>query len=101
VRFAVLSPQSLIDTANSNSRNRLLLGLIASLALVAFVAYFEGRSIVRTLRTLADAAHGIARGRLNERVPVRGSDEFAVLGNAFNDMANQLQARLDELARDG
>ena len=97
VRFAVLSPQVLIDAANSSSRNRLLLGLIASLALVSLVAYFEGRSMVRTLRGLAEAAHGIARGRLSERVAVRGRDEFAMLGNAFNDMANQLEARLAEL----
>jgi diguanylate cyclase (GGDEF)-like protein len=97
VRFAVLSPQALIDAANSSSRNRLLLGLIASLLLVSLVAYFEGRSMVRTLRGLAEAAHGIARGRLSERVPVRGRDEFAMLGNAFNDMANQLEARLAEL----
>jgi diguanylate cyclase (GGDEF)-like protein len=97
VHFAVLTPQSLIDAANSSSRNRLLLGLLASLALVSLVAYFEGRSIVRTLGTLAEAAHGIARGRLSERVPVRGRDEFALLGTAFNEMANQLQARVQEL----
>jgi len=97
VQFAVLTPQSLIDAANANSRNRLLLGLLASLALVSLVAYFEGRSIVRTLRNLAEAAQGIARGRLHERVPVEGRDEFALLGSAFNDMANQLQARLAEL----
>jgi diguanylate cyclase (GGDEF)-like protein len=97
VRFAVMSPQSLIDAANSSSRNRLLLGLLLSLGVVSVIAYFEGRSIVRTLRTLAEAAHGIARGRLSERVPVRGRDEFALLGSAFNDMANQLQARLVEL----
>jgi diguanylate cyclase (GGDEF)-like protein len=97
VRFAVLSPQALIDGANATSRNRLLLGLLASLALVSLVAYFEGRSIVRTLRGLAEAANAIARGSLSERVPVRGNDEFALLGSAFNDMASQLQARLDEL----
>ena len=97
VRFAVLSPQSLIDAANATSRNRLLLGLLVSLALVSLVAYVEGRSIVRTLRGLAEAAHAIARGSLSERVPVHGKDEFALLGTAFNDMANQLQARLDEL----
>jgi len=97
VRFAVMSPQSVIDAANSSSRNRLLLGLLLSLGVVSLIAYFEGRSIVRTLRTLAEAAHGIARGRLSERVPVRGRDEFALLGSAFNDMANQLQARLAEL----
>ncbi len=97
VRFAVMRPQALIDAANSSSRNKLLLGMLASLALVALVAYFEGRSIVRTLRALAEAAHGIARGRLGERVPVRGRDELAMLGTAFNDMANQLESRLVEL----
>ncbi len=97
VRFAVMTPQSVIDAANSSSRNRLLLGLLLSLGVVSLIAYFEGRSIVRTLRTLAEAAHGIARGRLSERVPVKGRDEFALLGSAFNDMANQLQARLAEL----
>ena len=97
VRFAVLSPQSLIDAADAASRDKLLLGLLASLALVSLVAYVEGASIVRTLRVLAEAAHGIARGRLTERVPVRGRDEFAKLGSAFNDMANQLAARVAEL----
>ena len=97
VRFAVLSPQALIDAADATSRDRLLVGLLASLALISLVAYVEGRSIVRTLRGLAEAAHGIARGRLTERVPVRGRDEFAKLGTAFNDMANQLAARLADL----
>jgi diguanylate cyclase (GGDEF)-like protein len=96
-RLAALSPQSLIDAANSASRNRLLLGLLASLLLVSFVAYVEGRSIVRTLRSLSDAANAIARGRLGDRVAVRGHDEFAALGSAFNDMAGQLQARLADL----
>jgi diguanylate cyclase (GGDEF)-like protein len=97
VRFAVLTPQSVIDAANTSSRNQLLLGLLACLLVVSVVAYFEGRSIVRTLRQLSEAAHAIARGRLSERVPVKGRDEFALLASAFNDMANQLQARLAEL----
>src|SRR3954471_21597444 len=97
VRFAVLSPQSLIDAANSTSRNKLLLGLLLSLFLVSFVAYFEGRSIVRTLRGLSSAANAMARGNFHERVPVHGSDEFAALGTAFNDMAGQLEGRLAEL----
>jgi two-component system cell cycle response regulator len=97
IRFAVLSPQSLIDAANTSSRNRLLLGLLLSLTLVSFVAYFEGRSIVRTLRSLSEAALAIAAGNFRERVPVRGRDEFALLGEAFNDMAGHLQGRLAEL----
>ena len=97
LHFAVLSPQAVVDAANSAARDQLLLGLLVSLALVTLVAYFEGRSIVRTVRSLADAAHAIAKGRLGERVPVQGRDELAQLGRAFNDMAAQLEHRLTEL----
>lgn len=97
VSFAVLSPQSRIDAAKASARDRLLLGLLATILLVALVAYLEGRSIVRSVRGLSDAARAIARGSLAERVPVRGSDELASLGHAFNDMADQLETRLAEL----
>jgi diguanylate cyclase (GGDEF)-like protein len=97
VRFAVLSPQSAIDAADSSSRDRLLAGLLVGLLIVAFVAYLEGRSILLTLRGFANGARAIAEGRLNQRVDVRGRDEFASLGVAFNDMADQLEARLADL----
>jgi len=95
--LAVLTPQSAVDAADASQRDELIAGLVGIVLLVAIVAFLEGRSIVRTLRSLADAARGIAQGRLGQRVPVRGSDELATLGAAFNDMADQLQARLAEL----
>ncbi|MGZ8698169.1 MAG: diguanylate cyclase [Gaiellaceae bacterium] len=76
---------------------RLLLGLLGSLLLIAVVAYVAGRSIVGSLGRLAEAANSIAAGRSGERVQVRGRDEFATLGNAFNDMATQLEARMVDL----
>jgi diguanylate cyclase (GGDEF)-like protein len=93
----VISPQRLIDAANREARKQLLIGLIAALVFVGCVAYVEGRSIVRTIRRLVDAAAAIARGDLKERVPVQGRDEFALLGRTFNQMAFQLQTRLEEL----
>jgi diguanylate cyclase (GGDEF)-like protein len=96
-RLAVLTPKALIDAAYARTRDRLLVGLLACLALVGFVAYLQGRSIVRNLRRFATVARGIAGGGLGERVPVRGRDEFAALGTALNDMAAQLEARLAEL----
>jgi diguanylate cyclase (GGDEF)-like protein len=95
--FAVLSLQSKIDAASDAVEHRLLLALIALLGLVAAVAYFEGRTIVRTVSELSAAARAIARGRLDERVRVRGRDELAVLGHSFNEMAAELEARLAEL----
>jgi diguanylate cyclase (GGDEF)-like protein len=96
-RLAVLTRKALIDAADARTRDRLLAGLLACLALVGVVAYLQGRSIVRNLRRFATVARGIAQGSLGERVPVRGRDEFAALGAALNDMAAQLQARLAEL----
>ena len=96
--LAVLSPQSKIDAANRAAQRRLIIGLLASLLIVMLVAYVEGRSIVASIRRLVDAARAIARGDLKQRVPVQGRDELALLARAFNDMASQLQTRLDELA---
>jgi diguanylate cyclase (GGDEF)-like protein len=96
-QIAVLSPQSLIDTANSSTRLRLLALLAAMVLVIAVASYFEGRAIVRTLQGLVDAVNGIAHGRLHQRVPVKGRDELAQLGRAFNEMADQLETRLLEL----
>ena len=95
--FAVLERQSAIDAAGRASEGRLLTALVASLLVFGVVTYLLGRSIVGTLRRLVDAANAIAHGRFNERVEVRGRDEFAELGAAFNRMAAQLEQRLAEL----
>jgi diguanylate cyclase (GGDEF)-like protein len=97
VALALLSPQHSIDEQVSSADQRLLLGILGSLVLIGLVAYIVGGSIVVTLGRLADAANAVARGRLDQRVPVEGSDEFARLGVAFNEMADQLEARLVEL----
>jgi diguanylate cyclase (GGDEF)-like protein len=95
--LALLSPQARIDHEVASADRRLLIGLLGSLALIALVAYVVGGSIVNSLGGLADAANAIARGRLDRRVNVRGRDEFARLGLAFNEMADQLEARDQEL----
>jgi len=95
--LALLAPQDSIDDAVASADRRLLLGLLLSLALVAVVAYAVGRSIVASLGRLANAANAIARGSLDQRVETDGQDEFGRLGLAFNEMADQLEARMEEL----
>src|SRR5919204_509339 len=95
--LALLSPQDRIDDAVARADRRLLLGVLGSLILIVLVAYVVGGSIVVTLGRLAGAANAIARGRLDRRVQVQGRDEFARLGLAFNEMADQLEARAAEL----
>jgi diguanylate cyclase (GGDEF)-like protein len=95
--IAVLTPASRIVDAQNQVRVRLLLALLLSLILIAGVAYAQGRNIVRTLSRLVTAARRFALGDLDERVKVSGRDEFSELAAAFNDMAMELQARVQEL----
>jgi diguanylate cyclase (GGDEF)-like protein len=95
--IAVLTPESRIVAAQNQIRLRLLFALALSLILVAIVAYLQGRTIVRTLGRLVEAARRFAAGDLDERVIVSGRDEFSELAAAFNDMAMELQVRVQEL----
>jgi diguanylate cyclase (GGDEF)-like protein len=95
--LAVLAPQSKIDSAATRTERRLLAALLATLLLVGLVAWLEGRSIVRSIRRLVTAANSMAQGDLDKRVPVNGRDELALLARSFNEMAEQLGARMQEL----
>jgi two-component system, cell cycle response regulator len=95
--LVVMSPQGRIDESIGWVRSRLLLAMLAALVLIAAVAYIQGRAIVGTLGRLADAARAIARGHLGDRVDVGGRDEFGSLARTFNQMADQLEARQQEL----
>jgi diguanylate cyclase (GGDEF)-like protein len=90
--LVVLSPTTEIDNAVAALRERFLLFAFLALAIVALLAWLLGRTIVRSLRELADAAGAVSRGQFGQRVPVRGRDEFATLGRAFNEMSGQLAA---------
>ncbi|MGH3034718.1 MAG: diguanylate cyclase [Gaiellaceae bacterium] len=93
-----LTPKAAIDEAAGDYRRRFLLFAAVALLAVGILAYALGRTIVRSLKELSDAAGAVARGHFQRRVPARGRDEFASLGHAFNDMAEQLESRIEELA---
>jgi signal transduction histidine kinase len=68
----------------------LIAGLVAggvSLLLALALAY----RLLRPVRELTRAAEKMAKGDLSQRVPIQGDDELAVLGKAFNRMAETLQ----------
>jgi diguanylate cyclase (GGDEF)-like protein len=96
--LVALVPRGHIDAAVRNLRERFLIFALIALGVVALLAYALGRTIVSALAALADAAGAVAHGQFERRVPIRGRDEFAVLGEAFNDMAEQLETRRQELA---
>ena len=96
--LAVLAPQAEIDARRKRPRSAGCLGLLGSLLLIALVAYLVGRSIVGTHRAPRRRRERDRAGRAAASASrSSGRDEFAPLGRAFNEMASQLEARLEEL----
>jgi signal transduction histidine kinase len=71
-----------------------VLVLMISLALffTIAIAWFWGRSFLRPIGDLLRGTRALSDGRLQERVPITGEDEFSTLGVAFNQMADRLVA---------
>ena len=55
------------------------------------------RGMVQPVERLTEAASRLAAGHLDERIRVEWTDEFGRLGEAFNQMADQLQITYTEL----
>jgi signal transduction histidine kinase len=91
------------------NRHDLLLATVLLLfagGIAVSLGYLLSISLGERIGRLNGAAHAVAGGHLDVRVPVSGQDEVAELGHAFNDMAAQLEAaqqqqrELDRLRRD-
>src|ERR1700757_425378 len=72
-----------------------LLTLLAAAAL----GWYAPRTITAPLPVLTAAAEARGRGNFQNKVHLRGNNELAVLGNAFNYAAQQLQELYEELRR--
>jgi two-component system sensor histidine kinase MtrB len=70
---------------------------VALVVLLAVIVSLVTRWVVVPLRQAAQAASRLSAGDLDERMPVRGTDDLAALANSFNDMAVSLQDKLREL----
>lgn len=67
-----------------------LLLIFAGGVSIAF-GFFLSNSITQDLKDLVEGAEEISQGNFNTRVEVEGEDEIAQLGQAFNEMAIQLE----------
>jgi len=70
---------------------------IALVALLAAIASLVTRWVVLPVRHAARAAQRLSAGELDERMPAGGADDLAALATSFNEMAGNLQEKLQEL----
>ena len=97
LQISVLSPRS--STTSAIARSRLVAGavLVGFFALAFAFALLVSRSLQQQIASFLEAARRLGTGDFATRVPVTGRDEFAALGEQFNRMSQQLEARLEEL----
>jgi signal transduction histidine kinase len=87
----VAEQQQIRATAYGVASGGILLAIVFSLWIAARVS--------RPVEQLARAAEEVADGSWDTRVPVRGSDEVAVLARSFNHMTEELANQRDRLVQ--
>lgn len=90
-------------TAYNTALDRLHIHLLFEVLLIALAAaiisLFIARRVSRPLEQARRAAARFARGELQERLPVTGSEEIAGLAETMNQMAAQLDERIRTIVR--
>jgi signal transduction histidine kinase len=77
----------------------ILLTVLGGLILVAgFVGAFLARGMLRPVARASAAAHSLAEGLLDTRLPVDSQDEFGAWAASFNEMADALEAKITALS---
>jgi len=82
------------------NRKAIDLGIATALTgmiIIAIIGVVIGYLLTRRLETLKSAAQKLADGDLSANTEVRGKDEIAILGNAFNRMARNIEKVVADL----
>ena len=89
--------QARIDTL-SGRRYFIITFALGSTIAAFLIGLSVMRTISRPLSDLAEAAKRLGLGDLSAQVTITGTDEISQVGSAFNNMAEELQARQQRLA---
>jgi signal transduction histidine kinase len=79
-------------------RNILLIGGGILVLLAAFAGAVLARRTLRPVARASEAAHSLAEGLLETRLPVEGQDEFGTWAQSFNEMAEALEEKIAALS---
>ncbi|MFH1846297.1 MAG: ATP-binding protein [Candidatus Omnitrophota bacterium] len=74
-------------------------GGMLTIFLSLIIGYFISKSISRPIRRMEEAAQSITQGDLTRRVDIRTKDELGRLAGSLNQMADKLQAKMENLEK--
>ncbi|WP_338551387.1 methyl-accepting chemotaxis protein [Paenibacillus sp. KS-LC4] len=78
-------------------RNQYIIIILATLLIVMAAAYFIATQFAKPLHRLRATSQQMSEGDFTGRVSIKGKDEFAELGTAFNLMSDKLSALLKQV----
>ena len=91
------SPQIAQDFSQQANLAILIAGLIVAILVILF-SFLFARRLTRPLESLTEAAEQMKQGKYTQRVaPPKTQDELGRLALTFNDMANTIEADVNEL----
>lgn len=96
-KFVLLRPQSIVRLPIERFISNLLLVVLLTALIVAFISVRQVRRQLRPLQALTEATNRMARQEFDHPVDVKSGDEFEQLGDAFNAMAAQLRQQFADL----
>ena len=79
-------------------RTILLVGWVVVVALAAAAGAIVARRVLRPVAQASEAAHALAEGLLETRLPVTTDDELGVWAASFNEMAEALEEKIRALS---
>lgn len=100
VQVTVFSSTS--PTSGSLTGSRVIAGafIVAVLLLAFSFSVMASKGLQGQISRFLAAARRLAAGDFSSTIPTEGHDEFAALGEEFNNMSTQLERRLEELSRE-
>jgi len=86
---------------NVRKSRRIAAAILIGFFILAFTfAVLVSRSLQRQILAFLEAARRLGSGDFSAQVPTVGRDEFAALGEQFNQMAGQLEEREEDLRQE-
>jgi HAMP domain-containing protein len=101
VAISVLSSLASTRTGSVTGSQYLAAAFIVAVVLLALAfSVMASRGLQGQVSRFLQAARRLAGGDFSSPIKTEGHDEFAALGDEFNNMSNQLERRLDELSQE-
>jgi two-component system sensor histidine kinase MtrB len=101
LQFYLLFPLDAEKRTLGLVQSTLIVSGLVLIILLAAITSLVTRQVVRPVRQAAEVAERFADGHLDERMPVRGDDEMARLGESYNEMASSIQSQIRQLEEFG